>query len=95
MKKWIVAMLASLLAANLALAEVRSPPVPCDAQMRDKSLSAETRSRISSRCGKIHARIDTHVACLNSADKRKLRGNERANFLQKCSGNKVAGTSPR
>lgn len=78
MKKWIIAAMLSLLAANLALADAP----PCDMAARDKSVPAETRNKIAMACEKVKV-IST---CNKLADDRKLLGNTRNSFMQKCSG---------
>lgn len=82
MKKWIIAAMLSLLAANLALADAPA----CNMAARDMSVPTETRNKIAIACEKVKV-IST---CNRLADDRKLLGNTRNGFMQKCSGHPPA-----
>lgn len=91
MRKWIAVVALSCFSANFAQASVESPLVPCDSQARDKNLPAEVRNKVARSCGKVHERINNHLACVKQADNRKLLGNEKRIFMQKCTGQAAAG----
>lgn len=77
MKKWIIAALAFMLGANLAVAQV----TVCDKSvLQDRRLAVESRKNLEKSCK--HIGLVTHCQAL--ADDRKLLGDAKLAFMQKC-----------